>query len=147
MIISEKITSEKLIFQHLYKYYDVLNWGEDLDSFLKENLDFCNDYNGFLIKFKKDQSILGGLLLYFNHNFNSHVIGCAAIDPLHRKQGYYTQIMINFNQEYCRLYFFCQPHLVKFYSKFFKYIKKVEDQQIYIVSNYILTKEDDGPFF
>jgi hypothetical protein len=146
-MIIEKSKDLKKINNHLIKYYDNLNWGEDLDSFLKENLDFYNDYNGFLIQFIESEIIIGGLLLYFNHNFNSHVIGCAVIDPLHRKQGYYTQIMINFNQEYCRLYFFCQPHLVKFYSKFFEYIKKVEDQQIYIVSNYILTEEDKGPFF
>jgi hypothetical protein len=146
-MIFEKTKHFKIINNHLIKYYDDLNWGEDLDSFLKENLDFCNDYNGHLIQFIENKIIVGGLLLYFNHNFNSHVVGCAAIDPLHRKKNYYTQIMINFNHNYSRLYFFCQPHLVEFYSKFFKYIKKVDDQQIYIVSNYILTKEDKGPFF
>jgi hypothetical protein len=146
-MIIEKSKDLKKINNHLIKYYDDLNWGEDLDFFLKENLNFCNDYNGFLIQFIKSEITIGGLLIYFNHNFNSHVIGCAAIDSLHRKKGYYTQIMINLNQEYCRLYFFCQPHLVKFYYKFFKYVKKVDNQQIYIVSNYILTSEDKGPFF
>lgn len=147
MLISEKSTSENLIYQHLYKYYDVLNWGEDLGPFLNENITFYRNYQGQFIQFKKDNNIVGGLLLYFNSQFNSHVIGCAAIDPMYRRKGLFKEIIINFNHNYPRLYFFCKPNLVNFYFKHFKYSKEIPLENIFLISNYLITNEDQGPFF
>lgn len=146
-MILKKTNDLKKINNHLIKYYDDLNWGEDLQSFLKENLELCKTYDGVLIELEEDQNIIGGLILYYNHNFKSYVIGCAAIDSSYRRKGYYSGILNDFNFVFQRLYFFCQPHLVDFYSKFFKYLKQVVDKNIYIVSNYEITKEEDGPFF
>jgi hypothetical protein len=56
-------------------------------------------------------------------------------------------VLNDFNFVFQWLYFFCQPNLVDFYSKFFKYLKQVPDQNFYIVSNYEIIKEDKGPFF
>jgi len=135
------------INNHLIRYYDVLNWGEDLQFFLKENLDFYKTYNGVFIEFEEDEIILGGLIFYYHQEIDSYIIGCAAIDPLHRKKGYYTKILNDFNLQFPRLFLFCQPNLIDFYSKIFKYLKQVPDQNFYIVSNYEITKEDKGPFF
>lgn len=143
---SEKKQSEKL-YQHLYKYYDVLHWGEDLDSFLNENITLFYNYNGQFIQFGENNQIIGGLIIYFNPITNSNAIGCAAIDPQFRGKGYFeiaVKILIDF---YPRLFLFSQPHLVQFYSQFFKYQKQIKNMNIYLISNYQTTIEDQGPYF
>lgn len=144
---SEKQKSEKKLYQHLYKYYDVLHWGEDFDSFLNENITLFNDYNGQFIQFGENNEIIGGLIIYFNPITNSNSIGCAAIDSKHRGKGYFRIIIKIFIDFYPRLYLFCQPHLLHFYSQFFKYQKQIKNSDIYLISNYEITIEDQGPCF
>jgi hypothetical protein len=142
-----KSEKEKKLKQHLYKYYDVLNWGEELEIFLSENFKLYNEYDGKLLEFTEKEQIIGGLVLYFNHKVNSHVIGLAAIDPLHRGKGYFKNILTIFCDIYPRLYLFSQIHLVTLYSQFFKYQKQIPDMNIYLFSNYETIIEDKGPFF
>ena len=147
MIISEKITSEKKLHQHLYKYYDVLHWGEDLNSFLNENITLVNNHNGEFFQFIKDDQVIGGLILYFNKEVNAYSIGCAAIDPNCRRKGHFKEILLNFNDTYSRLYFFCQSHLLNYYLKIFSYNKQTSQNGIFLISNYQTTIEDQGPYF
>lgn len=144
---SEKEENEKKFQQHLYKYYDVLNWGEDLDLFLSENTKLYEMYSNQLLEFKDRDILLGALVLYFNHEVGSHVIGLAAIDPLYRGKGYFKTILRTLTDVYPRLYLFCQPHLVPLYSQFFKYQKQIPGMNIHLFSNYETTLEDRGPFF
>lgn len=144
MPLFEKITKEQ---KHLYKYYDVLNWGEDLDSFLDENIKLYQDYQGKFFQFVKNNQKIGGLFFYFNPLTNSNAIGCAAIDPKYRGKGYYKKIINKFIKLYPKLYLFCQPHLIPLYSKFFKYQKHITHLNVYLFSNYEITIEDKGPFF
>jgi hypothetical protein len=144
---SEKTENEKEFEQHLYKYYDVLHWGEELNLFLSENQKFYHDYNGKFLQFTYNNQIVGGLVLYFNQNFNAHVIGCSAIDPTFRGKGHFKTILTTFNYIYPRLYLFCKPDLVTLYSRFFNYQKKILNMNIYLFSNYETTLEDKGPFF
>lgn len=146
-MISEKEQNEKRLQQHLYKYYDVLHWGEDLNTFLNENITYFHNYNGKFLEFTDNNIIIGGLIFYFNKEVNSHVIGCAAIDPSHRRKGHYKQILTFINNLYPRLYLFCQPHLLNYYLRIFTYKKEIKDKNIYLISNYETTIEDKGPYF
>lgn len=133
---------------HLNKYYNELNWGEDLNTFIIENIELLNNYNGKFFQFlEKDNQIAGGLFFYFNHLTNSNAIGCAAIDPLYRGRNHYKTILTTFTFLYSRLYLFSKPHLVKLYSEFFKNKIYIQDMDIYLFSNYEITIEHKGPFF